>query len=91
MSDNKNATPSSCCSGSTHDPDTTVISPETTNLLDPAVDETTCPVMPGRPVKKTVAEAAGLFRDYRGRRYWFCCKGCGPRFDRDPDKYAITA
>lgn len=37
------------------------------------------------PVNKTIAEAAGLFRDYRGRRYWFCCKGCGPRFDRDPD------
>jgi YHS domain-containing protein len=47
--------------------------------------------MPGTPVNKTIAEAAGLFRDYRGRRYWFCCKGCGPRFDRDPDKYASAA
>ena len=61
------------------------------NLLAPAGDATTCPVMPGTPVDTTAAEAAGLFRDYRGRRYWFCCRGCGPRFDRDPDKYAGAA
>ncbi|WP_436089313.1 YHS domain-containing protein [Mycolicibacterium frederiksbergense] len=47
--------------------------------------------MPGTPVNRTAAEAAGLFRDYRGRRYWFCCNGCGPRFDRDPDKFASAA
>ncbi|MGQ9405993.1 YHS domain-containing protein [Mycolicibacterium gilvum] len=91
MSDNKNLTSSCCCSGSTQDLDTTVINPAATNLLDPAPDQTTCPVMPGTPVDKTAAEAAGLFRDYLGRRYWLCCKGCGPRFDRDPDKYASAA
>jgi len=88
MSDNKNLTSSCCCSGSTQDLDTTVINPGTTNLLDSVTDETTCPVMPGTAVDEAAAEAAGLFRDHRGRRYWFCCKGCGPRFDRDPDKYA---
>lgn len=88
MSDNRKTESSCCCIGSTDDLDATVIDSAARNLLDPAEDRTTCPVMPGTPVDKTSAEAAGLFRDYRGRRYWFCCKGCGPRFDRDPDKYA---
>ena len=91
MSDNENLTSSCCCSGPTQDLDATVINPGAKDLLDPATDETTCPVMPGTPVKKAAAEAAGLFRDYRGRRYWLCCKGCVPRFDRDPDKYASVA
>ncbi|BCI51145.1 hypothetical protein NIIDNTM18_04230 [Mycolicibacterium litorale] len=61
-----------------------------TNLLDaPDAERTTCPVMLGTTVIKKVAEAAGLFRDHNGRRYWLCCHGCGPRFDRNPDKYAI--
>lgn len=46
-----------------------------------------CPVMPGSMIEKTRAEAEGMFRDYEGKRYWFCCKGCGPRFDADPLKY----
>jgi YHS domain-containing protein len=49
---------------------------------------TTCPVMAGSTVVKSVAEAAGLFRDYEGKRYWFCCAGCGPAFDADPARYA---
>jgi YHS domain-containing protein len=62
------------------------------NLLAPGPsNQTTCPVMPGTPVNTTDAEAAGLFRDYGGRRYWFCWAGCGPRFGRDPDKYASAA
>ncbi|MFP5368155.1 MAG: YHS domain-containing protein [Actinomycetes bacterium] len=47
----------------------------------------TCPVMAGSPVVKAAAEAAGLYRDYEGNRYWFCCAGCGPAFDADPAKY----
>lgn len=50
-----------------------------------------CPVMKGRTVVKAHAEAAGLFRDYQGKRYWLCCKGCGPRFDADPAKYATAS
>ncbi|WP_205327140.1 YHS domain-containing protein [Glycomyces sp. YM15] len=50
-----------------------------------------CPVMRGSLVVKSDAEAAGLFRDYGGRRYWFCCAGCGPAFDADPAKYATAA
>ncbi len=56
-----------------------------------AEDLAECPVMPGSPVVKSVAEAQGLFRDYNGQRYWFCCAACGPLFDADPDKYAHAA
>ncbi|MFK4729460.1 YHS domain-containing protein [Agromyces mediolanus] len=55
-----------------------------------ADDETTCPVMVGSRVSKVAAEAAGLFRDYEGERYYFCCAGCGPAFDSDPAKYAAN-
>lgn len=58
------------------------------DLLTGGEDSTTCPVMVGTPVSKKAAEAKGLFRDYDGKRYWFCCAGCGPAFDSDPGKYA---
>lgn len=45
-----------------------------------------CPVMPGSTVAK--AEEDGLFRDYNGTRYYFCCDSCGPLWDADPAKYA---
>ena len=40
---------------------------------------------------KADAEAAGLYRDHNGQRYWFCCAACGPLFDADPDRYANAA
>jgi len=49
---------------------------------------TTCPVMVGSAVSKKAAEAAGLYRDHEGERYYFCCAGCGPAFDADPARYA---
>lgn len=91
MTDHNNLASSCCCSGSAQVFDSTIVDPAASNLLDPATEEATCPVMPGTPVNKAAAEAAGLFRDYRGRRYWFCCRGCGPRFDRDPDRYVSAA
>ncbi|GAA2147995.1 YHS domain-containing protein [Glycomyces algeriensis] len=67
----------------------------TTEARTPAAPEdtaeTTCPVMAGTPVVKAVAESKGLFRDHEGRRYWFCCAGCGPAFDADPAKYTTAA
>ncbi|WP_043497209.1 hypothetical protein [Georgenia sp. SUBG003] len=54
-------------------------------------DVAECPVMPGSMVVKRDAEAAGLFRDFEGRRYWLCCAGCGPRFDASPARYAARA
>ena len=34
------------------------------------------------------AQEAGLFRDYEGKRYYFCCPGCVSEFDANPAKYA---
>lgn len=80
---------SSCCGGhASHDP---VEMEGRPNLVGPADDDmAVCPVMEGRPVVKSVAEAAGLFRDYEGTRYWLCCAGCGPLFDADPQKYVAA-
>jgi YHS domain-containing protein len=42
--------------------------------------QTACPVMGGDPSTK-------FFRDYNGRRVLFCCAGCPPMFDKEPEKY----
>lgn len=66
--------------------------PKIENLADSDSDDVTeCLVMPGTPVIKSQAETDGLFRDYQGQRYWFCCAACGPLFDADPDRYANAA
>jgi YHS domain-containing protein len=52
-------------------------------------DLAVCPVM-GSTIPKAVAETQGLFRDYNGTRYWFCCAGCGPAFGADPQEYATA-
>jgi YHS domain-containing protein len=84
------ASTSSCCSISAVNPAAAGNGRE--NLLGgSAEDMTTCPVMSGTPVVKAVAEAAGLFRDHNGERFHFCCAGCGPAFDADPDRYANAA
>src|SRR5699024_412969 len=58
---------SSCCSHTSH---SSVESEGRPNLMGAAEDDmATCPVMEGRPVVKSTAEAAGLFRDYEGTRY----------------------
>lgn len=53
-------------------------------------DVTECLVMPGTPMIKSQAEAAGLYRDYNGQRYWLCCDSCGSLFDAEPDRYATA-
>ena len=60
-----------------------------TNLLSQATPDelAECPVMKGSTVVKSTAEAAGLYRDVDGTRYWFCCAGCAPKFDGDPAAY----
>ena len=39
-----------------------------------------CPVMGGAISKDT-------FRDYSGKRVYFCCSGCPGEFDKSPEKY----
>jgi YHS domain-containing protein len=74
------ATAGSCCSPK-------AAGAPTVEELD---DLAECPVMTGTPVNKAQAEAAGLFRDHKGQRYWFCCAACGPMFDADPEEYAAA-
>lgn len=53
-------------------------------------DVAECPVMVGRTVVKSRAEAVGLYRDHYGQRFWLCCKTCGDLFDADPDRYTAA-
>ena len=53
--------------------------------------KTTCAVMPHDVIEVSYAEKNGLFSDYKGKRYYFCCPGCKPAFEKDPAKYAKTA
>lgn len=79
----------SCCSRNSHG---SVDAEGRKDLLTPpAEDLAECPVMVGSTVIKADAEAAGLYRDYDGTRYYFCCAGCGPAFAADPAKYATAA
>jgi YHS domain-containing protein len=46
-----------------------------------------CPVM-----KEEVEDVAGAaYSDYKGKRYYFCCPGCKPKFDKNPEKYVKPA
>lgn len=89
-----NETPaaSSCCSTSAAPaaPATTASVGAASPTVELADDMTTCPVMVGTPTSKSAAEAKGLYRDFEGTRYWFCCPGCAPRFDSDPVGYAAN-
>ena len=44
------------------------------------VPQKTCPVM-GNPIDKSI------FVDYQGKRVYFCCAMCPPKFEQDPEKY----
>ncbi|RYG88268.1 YHS domain-containing protein [bacterium] len=50
-----------------------------------------CSVMHNDPVDIAKATKDGLFTDYKGKRYYFCCPACKPTFEKDPAKYAKTA
>ncbi|HLK55263.1 MAG TPA: YHS domain-containing protein [Chthonomonadaceae bacterium] len=42
------------------------------------------------PVSDTKVDSyadASDYSDYKGTRYYFCCAGCKPQFDQNPDKY----
>ena len=62
-------------------------------MTDTAVktaQDTHCAVMTSRAVDQEQAVAKGLYRDYEGQRYYFCCHGCLNKFDADPAKYATN-
>ncbi len=43
-----------------------------------------CPVM-GKTIPDIKQAAAKSV--YKGKTYYFCCQGCKPKFDKDPQKY----
>lgn len=43
-------------------------------------EQTVCPVM-GGAINKDV------FTEYKGEKIYFCCPGCKPKFEKDPEKY----
>lgn len=45
-----------------------------------AAEQTTCPVMGGAIDKS-------IFVEYKGKKIYFCCKGCVDTFQADPEKY----
>jgi YHS domain-containing protein len=53
--------------------------------------EIKCAVMTSHTVNIKEATEKGLFADYKGRRYFFCCSMCPPAFKKDPAKYAKNA
>ena len=44
-----------------------------------------CPVM-GTKIPD-VSKAGGGKSVYKGKTYYFCCPGCKPMFDKNPEKY----
>ena len=50
--------------------------------------EIACAVMPANKVDIAKATKSGMFADYKGKRYFFCCGGCPDAFKKNPAKYA---
>jgi YHS domain-containing protein len=48
-----------------------------------SVAEVRCPVMGGVVQDPSTAARS----EYKGKTYYFCCPGCKPLFDADPEKY----
>ena len=46
-----------------------------------ANEQKTCPIMPGNPINKN------LFTEYKGKKVYFCCPGCEPKFKENPEQY----
>ncbi|MHC4461769.1 MAG: heavy metal-binding domain-containing protein [Planctomycetota bacterium] len=46
-----------------------------------AAVQTTCPIMVGNAIDKN------LFVEYKGKKVYFCCPGCEPEFEKEPEKY----
>jgi len=53
---------------------------ETKEVKKEGKQQTECPVLGGKIDKK-------VFLDVKGKRIYFCCKGCIAKVKADPDKY----
>ena len=50
------------------------------HVLTAGADQTICPVMGGAINKN-------IFTEYKGKKVYFCCPGCIPEFEKNPEKY----
>ena len=49
-----------------------------------------CPVMGDKVDLAKARSDPKLYSDYKGKRYYFCCKDCKPDFDKEPKKYIAS-
>ena len=54
--------------------------PATAQAAAEAVLQKTCPIT-GKPVDQN------MYTTYKGKKVYFCCPGCKPEFEKDPEKY----
>jgi len=54
---------------------------KTAETMAASMEQTTCPIMDGNKIDKTV------FVEYKGKKVYFCCAGCKEKFEKDPEKY----
>ena len=54
---------------------------ELSSIEAAAVEQTTCPLMAGKPINKNI------YAEYKGKKVYFCCQGCKPKFEANPEKY----
>ena len=50
------------------------------SAITSALEQTVCPIM-GGAIDKTI------FVEYQGKKVYFCCPGCQPAFEKNPEKY----
>lgn len=55
-------------------------SADQTQAVVAVAEQTTCPVM-GGPINKAI------FTEYKGKKVYFCCKGCDQKFQENPEQY----
>ena len=51
-----------------------------TSDANAAIEQKICPVE-GGPINKS------LFTVYKGKKVYFCCAGCKPKFEKNPEEY----
>ena len=66
--------------GHTHDSEMAMAT-EPAKEIASTGEQTTCPIMVGKPIDKAV------FTEYEGKKVYFCCPGCDSKFKADPEKY----
>jgi len=47
------------------------------------VEQTMCPIMDGNKIDKNI------FKEYKGKKVYFCCADCKAKFEADPEKYLV--